>query len=210
MKNEFEIVSGKMVISDPCYTIPTWCQGVVERVKNGTWVADVEKVESWGERVSVLFALNKEALRENPILQDTLRNGWGKQLNFDFGVDSGQLGFFDFEHYRNDNSAKNLAKCDFGDDFDIDAGDIWYRAVCNITLASEQWGVLPFGVVSSSGYGDGSYPVFGVVNEYDEYVGFMVVFIGDEEEELMGFEDEHGGMRNCGDTEADEDDDDEE
>jgi len=183
MKNEFEIVSGKMVISDPCYTIPTWCQGVVERVKNGTWVADVEKVESWGERVSVLFALNKEALRENPILEDTLRNGWGKQLNFDFGVDSGQLGFFDFEHYRNDNSAKDLAKYDFGGDFDIDGGDIWYRAVCNITLASEQWGVLPFGVVSSSGYGDGSYPVFGVVNEYDEYVGFMVVFIGDEDDE---------------------------
>jgi hypothetical protein len=183
MKNEFEIVSGKMVISDPCYTIPTWCQGVVERVKNGTWVADVEKVESWGERVSVLFTLNKEALRENPILEDTLRNGWGKQLNFDFGVDSGQLGFFDFEHYRNDNSAKDLAKYDFGGDFDIDGGDIWYRAVCNITLASEQWGVLPFGVVSSSGYGDGSYPVFGVVNEYDEYVGFMVVFIGDEDDE---------------------------
>jgi len=179
----FEVTSGKMVISDPCYKIPTWCQGIVERVKNGTWVADVEKVDSWGERVSVLIAMNKQALSENSRIEDTLRNGLGKELPFNFGVDSGQLGFFDFEHYQNDNSAIDLPKEDFGADYDVESGDSWYRANCNLTLSSEQWGVLPFGVVTSSGYGDGSYRVFGVVNEYDEYVGFIVSFIGDEEDD---------------------------
>ena len=90
---------------------------------------------------------------------------------------------YDNDNYRNDNSATDLVKEDFGVDYDVESGDSWYRATCNLTLSSEQWGVLPFGVVTSSGYGDGSYRVFGVVNEYDEYVGFIVSFIGDEEDD---------------------------
>ena len=182
---KFEVTSGKMVLSDPCYTIPTWCQGVVDRVKNGTWVTEVNKTDQggWGERVSYLVAFNEQALKEKPALEETLVNGWGKQLPFDFGVDSGQFGFFDSEHYRNDKSATDLTKYDFGDTYDQESGDSWYRAVSNLTLADEQWGVLPFGVVSSSGFGDGSYSVFAVVNEYDEYVGFMAVFIDENEDD---------------------------
>jgi hypothetical protein len=50
-------------------------------------------------------------------------------------------------------------------------------------LADESWGVLPQGVVSSSGFGDGSYPVFGEKDENGEWVVFEVVFIYDEDEE---------------------------
>ena len=39
---------------------------------------------------------------------------------------------------------------------------------CDRTL-SEDWGVLPLGVVSSSGIGDGSYPTYGVKNEKGEF-----------------------------------------
>jgi len=189
---KFEITSGKMVLSDPCYKIPTWCQGVVDRVKNGTWVTEVNKTDQggWGERVSYLVAFNEQALKENPALKETLVNGWGKQLPFNFGVDSGQFGFFDNEHYQNDKSAMDLTKYDFGDTYDQESGDSWYRAVSNLTLADEQWGVLPFGVVSSSGFGDGSYSVFAVVNEYDEYVGFMAVFIDENEDDEDDYEDE--------------------
>jgi hypothetical protein len=190
---KFEVTSGKIVLSDPCYKIPTWCQGVVDRVKNGTWVTEANKTDqdSWGERVSYLVAFNEQALKENPALKETLVNGWGKQLPFDFGVDSGQFGFFDNEHYRNDKSAENLPKYDFGTDFSRgEEGEEWYTAICDITLADEQWGVLPFGVVSSSGFGDGSYSVFAVVNEYDEYVGFMAVFIDENEDDEDDYEDE--------------------
>jgi hypothetical protein len=48
-------------------------------------------------------------------------------------------------------------------------------------LGDEQWGVLPNGVVSSSGLGDGSYDVFGYKDENNEYVAFVVVFIYDDE-----------------------------
>ena len=50
-------------------------------------------------------------------------------------------------------------------------------------MGSEQWGVLPNGVVSSSGYGDGSYRVYGQKNKDGEYVAFEVVFITAEDED---------------------------
>ncbi len=181
---KFEVTSGKMVLSDPCYTIPTWCQGVVENVKNGIWVTEaiITDQGSWGTRVSSVIALNEQELIDNPQLKDNLISGGDGLLPFDFGVDSGQLGFFDFEHYRNDKSVEGLPKFDFGSDFDDESGEAWYRAICNITLANEQWGVLPFGVVSSSGFGDGSYPIFAVTNKQNEYVGFIVVFIDEDED----------------------------
>jgi hypothetical protein len=61
-----------------------------------------------------------------------------------------------------------------------------------LTLAEESWGVLSGGAVSSSGFGDGSYNVYGSKDESDEYVAFYVEFIGshDEHEDDWGDEDE--------------------
>ena len=53
MENKFEIKSGKVVLSDPCYELGTWCQGIVNNVKNGEWFADAEYVDSFGNRVAV-------------------------------------------------------------------------------------------------------------------------------------------------------------
>jgi len=170
---KFEIVSGTLVCSDPCYSIPTWCQGIVENVKKGTWYADVENVNSWGDRIAELRIYHKDS---------HFLSGRFEEMPFDFGVDSGQFGFFDKEFYRNDEKAKDLPKYNFGDDFDNEDGDVWYRACAEITLSGDQWGVLPNGVVSSSGYGDGSYRVFGQKDKNGEYVAFQVIFIDNEEE----------------------------
>jgi hypothetical protein len=105
------------------------------------------------------------------------------ELPFVGGVDSGQFGFFDKDFYRNDESAKDLEKYNFSPDYDREEGDQWYRACANLTLDSEQWGVLPNGVVSSSGFGDGSYGVFGEKNAEGEYVAFSVVFIWEDEQD---------------------------
>ena len=172
--NKFEIVSGTLVCSDPCYSIPTWCQGIVDNVKKGTWVADVEEDESWGDRIA--------ELRIHHVGSHFL-SGKFEEMPFDGGVDSGQFGFFDKEFYRNDDKARELPKHNFGEGYDQEEGDEWYRACAEITLSSEQWGVLPNGVVSSSGFGDGSYRVFGQKDNNGEYVAFQVVFIDGEEEE---------------------------
>jgi hypothetical protein len=174
MENTFEVTSGAIVCSDPCYSIPTWCQGIVENVKNGTWIANVIVTDEgdWGKRIALLSISHKDI--EEPDANIDI-------MNFVGGVDSGQFGFFDKDFYRNDEVAKDLEKYDFGENYDVQEGDTWYRACCNLTLGDEQWGVLPNGVVSSSGFGDGSYDVFGYKDAYGEYVAFAVVFIYDDE-----------------------------
>jgi hypothetical protein len=195
MIKQFEVTSGKLVCSDPCYSIPTWCQGIVENVKNGVWGAEINlsDQQDWGMRVASLYIVNEHA---NATMKDIETKIFDEEpLSFDAGVDSGQFGFFDFAHYRNDESAKDLKKFEFGDNYDTQSGDTWYRACSDLTLGDEQWGVLPNGVVSSSGFGDGSYDVFGYKDAYGEYVAFAVVFIyegeDDEDDEYIMSDDEN-------------------
>lgn len=182
MTKEFEVTSGSMVCSDPCYNTDVWCMGVVDNVKNGLWVAEVDKknMGDWGERIASLFVANKSMLEENPKLVDEVFAD--EPLGFVGGVDSGQFGFFDKDFYRNDEVAKDLKKQDFGENYDTQSGDTWYRACSKLTLGDESWGVLSKGVVSSSGFGDGSYDVYGYKVD-GEYVAFAVVFIYEDEEE---------------------------
>ena len=179
--NKFEVTSGVIVCSDPCYEIPTWCQGIVENVKKGTWIADTESVNSFGDRISKLRVCHESEF--------SLRGEW-EMLDFTAGVDSGQFGFFDKDSYRNDEIAKGLEKYDFGDMFPQtkESGEDWYRACCKLTLSEENWGTIPNGVVSSSGYGDGSYDVWGCKDSNGEYIAFEIVFI--EDEDLEDEEDE--------------------
>jgi hypothetical protein len=59
--------------------------------------------------------------------------------------------------------------------------------MCSRTLGVLHHGSYDEGVVSSSGFGDGSYPLFVLTNEEDVVVGFCVDF-GVEEEETINFE----------------------
>ena len=177
MEKSFEVVSGTLVCSDPCYEIPTWCQGIVNNVKKGTWIAEVIEEDGC---IALLSIRHKDV--EEPDANVT-------PMDFIGGVDSGQFGFFDKDFYRNDESAKDLPKYEFSADFDKEAGDVWYRACCILTLGDERWGVLPNGVVSSSGYGDGSYDVYGAKNGDGEYICFSVIFIYADEDEYDNAED---------------------
>ena len=179
---KFEVTSGKMVLSDPCYELDTWCQGIIDDVKNGSWGSRVELFDSgaWGVRNSMLISMNIDAMKSNPNLEKELISS-GNLLNFDGGVDSGQFGHFDFDNYRKDDNVidESLA---FNDDFEIKVGDKWYRACCYQTLESDDnFGVVPFGAVSSSGFGDGSYDTYGVKDENNKWVGFITIFISDED-----------------------------
>ncbi len=174
----FEVTSGKMVLSDPCYELGTWCQGVIDNVKNGTWVGSVKMSDEgeWGIRVSSLASYNEEFFDKNPKLKENLFNLIDvEELNFNGGVDSGQFGHFDFDTYRKDNLAIDLPKA-FDDDYSIQEGDEWYRVCCHYTL-EDDFGCVPSGVVSSTGFGDGSYPTFAIKDDNGQYVGFITIFI---------------------------------
>ena len=180
--SRFEITSGAMICSDPCYTTDVWCMRAVNNVKKGTWSAEVDEPDmgGWGKRIAQLRVYHTNSSVE------TMSSEWEK-LPGTFGVDSGQFGFFDAEHYRKADSVKEQTKYDFGDDTDDSDrdGEEWYRACCYLTLGEESWGVIPNGVVSTSGYGDGSYNVYGLKNADGEYIAFTVVFIDTYEEDEL-------------------------
>lgn len=84
----------KVVISDPCYDLDTWCNGVLENVKPGNWHTKAENVNinNWGERCSALIAWHEDV--EEPDEGDYELTG------IDVGVDSGQAGIYDYKHFE--------------------------------------------------------------------------------------------------------------
>ena len=173
---KFKISSGVVVCSDPCYDLPSMGNLIVSGVKNGEWDVMVENVENeeWGYRISSVTIKHVDI----PFLPFNFNEPIGE-----CGVDSGQFGFFDKGFYRNDNKAEELIKHDFGSDYDRKDGDAWYRACCHLTLGAESYGVMENGCVSSSGFGDGVYPVFGIKDPKGEYVIFNVTFIVEYDED---------------------------
>lgn len=186
----FEVNSGAIRVSDPCYGTDVWCQGVVENVLNGKWKVEVIKSDegSWGIRCKEIVAHHES------ITYFQLQN-WKPNHEIHVGVDSGQAGFYDRDSYRKDRLITEEPTFTAGHEGD---GDLWYDACCELTLSEESAGIIAgTGVVSSSGYGDGSYPLFQITNEEGHVVALRLEFIGDEDETDN---DEYHQCKNC-DTE---------
>lgn len=154
----FEVTSGVVICSDPCYERGTWCARTVPAAV-GTWRAEVVTADcgDWGTRVVCLRAFLVDAPRP-----ELTGSGW------ELGVDSGQLGFFDAAAYP------------IGDRGDFDDAESFYGRCCAATCGEGAcgYGVVPGGVVSSSGYGDGGYPLrVGFVD--GRAVSLAVEFISD-------------------------------
>ncbi|WP_166241649.1 DUF4241 domain-containing protein [Paenibacillus turpanensis] len=163
---EFEIATGKVVVSDPCYKLGSdqICMGMLDQVVNGMWRAQVEKTEvrDWGEVNAKITAYHHSFVEQ---LDHLL---WVK-CPFVVGVDSGQAGIFDAEKYRvPDAGAQSEAS---------DADSDWYLACCDITESAEEAGVLEGGVVSRSGMGDGGYGAYYAVNEQQQVIAVKIVFM---------------------------------
>lgn len=166
----FKVASGKIRISDPCYDRDDAGLGVTIKAKNGKWnaFANHEDLGSWGERISTLTAEHSEPGKFVGCKVDTIC------------VDSGQAGIFDYNHFKDDSNVKGVKRihnktiCD---------DEPWYSICCDRTLSKTQWGVIPNGVVSSSGLGDGCYEVTSYINEEGVVSKVEILFLTDEQEE---------------------------
>ena len=172
-------------VSDPCYGDDVWCKTRLTSVLPGEYHVDVQKSDEgdWGNRVSSLTVTHKDYV--------------GKQLRYqehgDIGVDSGQAGIFCESSYRNDDVAETIKN---GNGIRIDSiedGDKWYEKMCRFTLSDEGFGAYESGVVTSSGFGDGSYPLAIARDEDKNIVSMVITYIGEEDEE-----DEDDGGDCCG------------
>ena len=173
----FKVTSGQIVISDPCYTIDQWCNGSVP-AKNGEWQVSLE---SNNGNVNSIRAWHIASAEKNLLLPFAVLTAG--ELPFSFGVDSGQLGYFDRDFYRNDNAITDEIPI-----WDIKLkkpGDKFYSACCELIVhEGKKFGSFPFGVVTRSGYGDGSYPTTGIKDEEGNYIALSTVFCYDDLEDL--------------------------
>lgn len=165
-------LSDTVMVSDPCYQVPTWCQHKLTGVLPGEYLSTVLKSDEgdWGNRIGLLVAVHKDYV-------DDCANGslkWRTVKTATIGVDSGQCGIFSMESYRNDSVF--MERNNFG--FTVyEEGDHWYGHMCDRTLCDEQWGSYDSGVVSSSGYGDGSYRLL-VAKHNGKIVGIGIDYLG--------------------------------
>lgn len=144
----------KVVVSDPCYDLGTWCLAIIENVKVGEYLVNVTKMDTkgWGNRVSSIKVVHAENIFS--------KHNWEK-TEHEIGVDSGQAGIFDFPTFRKNNEG-------------------WYDSMCDLTDGEPGWGTYNKGVVSRSGFGDGSYDLY-ISKVDDKIVGMAIDFHVDED-----------------------------
>ena len=159
-------LGNKVMVSDPCYGLNTWCQGVLENVLPGTYDCEVEYSDegAWGVRVAAIEVTHTNC------------GAYGFEItDFTVGVDSGQAGIFDYDYYVKYHEDTNGRR---------EVDDDWYDRVCDITLSEESAGTIDeLGFVSSSGYGDGGYDCWVARNRDGYIVAIRIEYITEEEED---------------------------
>lgn len=165
-------LSNEVMVSDPCYVVPTWCQHKLTNVLPGEYQCYVAKFEAsfWGERCSFIITVHKDYNTDEKLNWRTLKSAT-------VGVDSGQAGIFSMETYRKDGvfltGQSNFTK-KYGSSKD-DGGEDWYGHMCDITTEGNGWGTYPNGIVSRSGCGDGSYELR-VAKHKGKVIGMVLDF----------------------------------
>lgn len=204
-------LSDKVMVSDPCYGLNTWCQGVVENVCPGEYECKVgfSDEDIFGTRVADIEVVHKGYVGQ---FLDY------RAEEFEIGVDSGTAGIFDYEYYKKYHTDRSEAE---------HVNEWWYHRTGNLTFVTKdnpnyvefpwddnaedmpaqyhkfrEWTRDPMkswptiqcfdgntidglGLVSSSGYGDGGYTCWTAKNDEGKVIAIRVEFIGeyDEDEE---------------------------
>ena len=173
-------LSENVMVSDPCYSPDTWCQTKLTNVLPGKYNVEVDKHDEgtgWGVRVSSITVVHEDYVDDGD---------W--EQHSECGVDSGQCGIFCMTGYRNDELSKSITTPTLDNPFVLPyndkGGDMWYEKMCHFTLHKDQWGLYDTGVVSSSGIGDGLYPME-VMMDGDKIVGIKVEYLGNSDEDLL-------------------------
>jgi len=148
MKAGYIDLSGKVIVSDPCYDRNVLNNAHNIGVKPGKYAAYITYSSGFGfgVKVACIIAVHSEHIK-------LLQTGMNLELcNANIGVDSGQCGIFDDTIYPLDD--------EFTGEYDDE--NSFYGECCKITLCDKRSGVLKSrkGLVSSSGLGDGVYDLF--------------------------------------------------
>lgn len=148
-----DVESGRLRISDPCYSPDSTGALVLVPVLNGNWRS--------------LVVYEKSRVKEILVIHEDYSNIDNWTFGGSISVDSGQAGIYDDVEY---------IKIHSGDQFDE-----FYDLVCEQTCGPSQAGEIEQGVTTSSGYGDGEYDVF-YSSKNGRIVAVKIPFIQDSED----------------------------
>lgn len=173
---KFNVTSGAVRLTDPCYANDVWCKLVVPNVRNGIWqgfVAQELGEPGWGpaghKRNMAVVALHESlgVIEPNDAGWEFFEANDPKNKSSEVGVDSGQAGIFDDEPYAKGPGIK---------EGEYDDPSSFYGQACSATCEGINAGVIQrMGIVSASGYGDGGYDAY-VFERDGKVLGVMVDF----------------------------------
>lgn len=177
MKKNFVVESGNVIIIDPCFTKSEGKLNVVENVKKGSWIAEVDYSYGYaGKRVGKLITKHCEfgSYDWNDLKEISL------EVNSDVIV-----GIFDEKYYDTPNGVPMDYKPEReAEVFDSNGKlDLFYSFCLEQTESSEKFGVLPYGVVIDLPIEIETYECFVVFDENNEIVVIEIVIYEDSEYE---------------------------
>lgn len=167
----------KLVVSDPCYTLNTWCLIVLNNMLEGNYRCFFERNEDSGISESWIvhenYKVNKETIDD---FVDYI------------GVDSGQAGYFDYEYFEKYSDLKSTNPDKYNEEYYLKICNLTYSYFEEIERNSVSGGITSNNeaFVTSSGYGDGCYECFVKRNKENKIIAVKIVFIeyDDEDEEF--------------------------
>ncbi|WP_224372658.1 hypothetical protein [Hyalangium versicolor] len=165
---EFELPSGQARVSDPGYEKSSDFGVKVFAAKSGKWRAAIRRSyeKELGVRVAELMVLHDSVKPERILWTDS-----GLKVS----VDSGTAGVFDDGRYRDDGLVTPQPQ-----EKSAEPGESWYeKFVMGLYVKHVDAQTIPFGVVSSAGFGDGGYRCFVSYGLDKKVEAIRIVFIGD-------------------------------
>ena len=150
---EFTLTSGDLIAQDPCFKQKK-PKNIIRNCAVGTWEAMVGYEEDMPMALAV-HAVGTPTAALKALMTASCSRYFKPHSIVD--VEAGQAGFYDAAHFFDDSV---IDPGTFTHDFSDWDHPIWYLANCDKDLSADMAGVIPYGAVSSSGYGDGGYQCY--------------------------------------------------
>ena len=117
----------KVIVTDPCYDVDTWCNGILDNVKPGKWHTEAKSINknNNGNHCTELIIWHSDYEKPTEF----------EHTDIDVGVDSGQAGIADYDYFAKIKSNK-------------DSEEEWYESIktyerARVPLMPLQKQVLP-------------------------------------------------------------------